>query len=79
MHKPQKSQNYRHGNFDKTDTLTKGEFESQTSWSSGKWSDKQLLAVATALEINSEHLSQKQLLRRLKRRLRTKSAKFQRN
>jgi Cu2+-exporting ATPase len=50
--------------FDKTGTLTKGEFGVSDIMGLGKWSDKQLLAVAAALEINSEHVIAKAIVKK---------------
>lgn len=50
--------------FDKTGTLTKGEFGVSDIVKLGKWSEKQVLEVAAALEINSEHVIAKAIVKK---------------
>jgi P-type Cu2+ transporter len=50
--------------FDKTGTLTKGEFGVSDIIPLGKWSDMEILENAAALEINSEHVIAKAIVKK---------------
>ena len=50
--------------FDKTGTLTKGEFGVTDIVKLGDWSEKQILERASALEINSEHVIAKGIVKK---------------
>lgn len=50
--------------FDKTGTLTKGEFGVTEIIRLGSWTEKQILENAAALEINSEHVIAKGIVRK---------------
>ncbi len=50
--------------FDKTGTLTKGEFGVSDIIPLGKWSDKQILENAASLEIKSEHVIAKAIVKK---------------
>jgi P-type Cu2+ transporter len=50
--------------FDKTGTLTKGEFGVTDIVVLGDWNEKQILAVAAAVEINSEHVIGKAIVKK---------------
>jgi len=52
--------------FDKTGTLTKGEFGVSDIIPLGKWSDKVILENAAALELNSEHVIAKAIVKKAK-------------
>jgi Cu2+-exporting ATPase len=50
--------------FDKTGTLTKGEFGVTNIVKLGDWSEKQILENAAALEVNSEHVIAKGIVKK---------------
>ncbi len=50
--------------FDKTGTLTKGEFGVTDIVKLGDWSEKQILENAVALEVNSEHVIAKGIIKK---------------
>jgi Cu2+-exporting ATPase len=50
--------------FDKTGTLTKGEFGVTDIVKLGNWSEKQILQNAAALEVNSEHVIAKGIVKK---------------
>jgi len=50
--------------FDKTGTLTKGEFGVTDIVKLGKWSDQEILANAAAIEVNSEHVIAKGIIKK---------------
>ncbi len=50
--------------FDKTGTLTKGEFGVTDIVKLGRWSEKQILEAAAALEVNSEHVIAKAIVKK---------------
>ncbi|GBE56822.1 copper-exporting P-type ATPase A [archaeon BMS3Bbin16] len=52
--------------FDKTGTLTKGEFGVTDLVNTGNWSDDELLKVAAAVEVNSEHVIAKGVVNKAK-------------
>jgi Cu2+-exporting ATPase len=61
--------------FDKTGTLTKGEFGVTDIVRFGDWSEKQILENAAALEVNSEHVIAKGIVRKAREeRLENKKA-----
>jgi len=50
--------------FDKTGTLTKGEFGVTDIVKLGNWSDQEILANAAAIEVNSEHVIAKGIIKK---------------
>jgi Cu2+-exporting ATPase len=61
--------------FDKTGTLTKGEFGVTDIVKLGDWSEKQILEAAAALEVNSEHVIGKAIVKKAQeKRLENKKA-----
>jgi len=50
--------------FDKTGTLTKGEFGVTDIVKVGEWSEKEILETAAAIEVNSEHVIAKGIVRK---------------
>jgi len=61
--------------FDKTGTLTKGEFGVTDIVKLGNWSEKQILENAAALEVNSEHVIAKGIVKKAQEeRLESKKA-----
>jgi Cu2+-exporting ATPase len=52
--------------FDKTGTLTKGEFGVTDIINTGEWSDEELLKVSAAVEVNSEHVIAKGIVKKAK-------------
>ena len=50
--------------FDKTGTLTKGEFGVTDIVKTGSWNEDQILGKAAALEINSEHVIAKGIVKK---------------
>lgn len=55
--------------FDKTGTLTKGEFGVTDIVKLGDWSEKEILRTAAALEINSEHVIGKAIVKKAQEEL----------
>ncbi len=61
--------------FDKTGTLTKGEFGVTDIVKLGDWSEKEILENAAAIEVNSEHVIAKGIVKKAQEeRLRSKKA-----
>jgi Cu2+-exporting ATPase len=52
--------------FDKTGTLTKGKFGVTDIVKLGDWSEKEILEIAAAIEVNSEHVIGKGIVRKAK-------------
>ena len=50
--------------FDKTGTLTKGEFGVTDVIKIGDWTEREILAMAAAIEVNSEHVIGKAIVKR---------------